>query len=104
MWVGRTGLGPPPRRFVGLLGGDLVGHSALQACSMGTWSVAPPRRLAWRGLDRSLRLAQGCSANGPEGGHGPTSGTLFTGTRHVDSLTQLPNISATLLSSDHLLY
>jgi hypothetical protein len=40
-----------------LLSGDLVVRPPLQACSMGTWSVAPPLKLARRGLGRSPRLA-----------------------------------------------
>jgi hypothetical protein len=104
-------------RLVGLLGLELVGRSASQVCSAGTWSATPPRRVSRQGLGRllcfvgllglglvirsapqvsgqeagrPLRLAGflgmvlvvrsallgfpvgGWSANGPEGGCGPT--------------------------------
>jgi hypothetical protein len=39
-----------------LLGGGLVVCPALQTCSVGTGSVAPPRRLARRDLIRSPSL------------------------------------------------
>jgi hypothetical protein len=42
--------------YLDLLGGDLVVRRVLRTCSAGTWSFAPPRRLARRGLDRSCRL------------------------------------------------
>jgi hypothetical protein len=39
-----------------LVDGDMVGRPASQTWLMGTWSVIPPRRLARRGLGRSLCL------------------------------------------------
>jgi hypothetical protein len=52
MWAYTIELRFPPRGR-----GDLVGHSALLACSTWTWSVAPPRRFAWRRLGQPLCLA-----------------------------------------------
>lgn len=40
-------------RFVNSFGEDLVVHPTLQTCSTGTWSFAPPRRLARLGLGHS---------------------------------------------------
>jgi hypothetical protein len=39
-----------------LLGTVLFGRSVLRSCSVGTWSVVPPRDLAQHGPGRSLRL------------------------------------------------
>jgi hypothetical protein len=44
-------------RLVGLLSLELVGRSASQVCSAGTWSVTLPHRVAWFGVGRSLRLS-----------------------------------------------
>jgi hypothetical protein len=88
----------PPRRLAGLaglLGRELVGSYASQGFSVGTWSASPPYRVArWRtwSVAPPHRLArqmgqvgrsalQACLANGQKGGHGPTLGTLFLGTR-----------------------
>jgi hypothetical protein len=66
-----------------LLGGDLVGRSASQVCSAGTWLFIPPRELAQ--LDLVVRPAlHACSTNGLERGFmGLAMGTPFLGTRRV---------------------
>jgi hypothetical protein len=55
-WLARRGIGRS-LCHAGLLGGDLVGHSASLACSAGTWSATMPPWLARQGLGRPLRLA-----------------------------------------------
>jgi hypothetical protein len=52
MWARITGFRFPPCGCK-----DLVGSFTLLAYSVGTWLVAPPCWLTWRGLGRSLRLA-----------------------------------------------
>jgi hypothetical protein len=54
LWMQRLGW---QLHLAGLLGGDLVGCSALLAYLAGTWSVAPPRWLARWGVGRLHRLA-----------------------------------------------
>jgi hypothetical protein len=50
------GFGRSPR-LANLLDRDLVARPALQTCSAGIWSFAPPRELAWRGIVRLPCLA-----------------------------------------------
>jgi hypothetical protein len=40
--------------LIGLADLELVSRSVSQGYSMGSWSVAPPRRVAWWGVDRLM--------------------------------------------------